>query len=1128
MYTHSSQTRTTRSDPSIEFVNWYKDALQSMAAYVREQDPDFIVALTRSGPQLVELMENVGLGFDDDVHVLSEKSLAFIPQTQLQGQDIVLLDDVMKTGETVQTLTTKLESEYGASVDPVTLVTDADAAHHEDVNYQLELNKAKRFQFTSNLAQSFRYLNKPYDVDHAIFCTSPGVESLPNLDALDDAYNLTTVAQRQSDFSRYSIVPGGQNRPYVTDQVLINGFADTKIEKLRTYLDHQTGEFVFTPISIFSVRKQDTTNIAVFENPFECLNVLVDDARNYITDDDPELAYYRLIWYLVSYLNGLAYRETYFSDELNLLEHGPDNHLRFVDLNYLFGPDFANRIQSYLHDHYPELVAGVADVSVQLSDDGPTQIGYADPNHPVQFDDDQQDLYNEIDSFIQANVDPAEPLSDNLATIFESIELAAERVRGVGFNYYQLRQILENNGVDVTSDGGQVALSLAFDFLVDAGVQIPIFNERSDRFERAYRHGEGVLNQRLYAYLIDAVTDNLFSHVESEWDSHFPRIGFEKTGMLLSDKLHKADLWKSQTANKLHSRLSDPPILPGKNKEIDVGPSMYRHGRIQLVEEVGSGTENLFSEWCVRKGIAAYADTGGLRNSQEWKQSHQIDSAKKLVDSSSIGEFSNLAIVAATIYEEIGEDHLIAITTCRSDYAAHCAMRELLKLFFRDPAFTVAEALDDLSDMIERFESNEQLVALTAENPIVDELEDGRSQILAAKSAAAGIEHKHRLWDNLNQYVAEIEDWFEDDGLMTNIYQSSIESYLDNITDVEQTGGYQPSGLAERTLELGEASERFAALFGALVDLSLAIIAKERHPGPELDEFYTQQARWNSYAKSARSDGQHLDDLPTFDLGVTSVPAIPKRDLSPEVLADDRRHGITLLADLFPQMKSIYRNLDAAYSERFTQSEWDKMMEWFYPEQSSDDSTTGDELRWVVWHDTKGSTELARKGRKSAVRAAVTNAIETVITDPEDGHFQETQDDQTFVFTKDLSTAVDVLDAILEASDDCSAYQRATLASVPTGDVTVDPTEEQISSQMAHVRAVRIGGYPESKGYATEDAHTLALDGTARDRVGAFEGTLPSSWNIKGIEKEQAYLDDIDGRTTISIHELTRDSGIDT
>lgn len=732
------KVRTKERAINNGFLKKYSTALSSVASTFQKEKPDYILALTRKGPCLLELMRLWGI-WAGDIPVISEKAIDFIPHEQLKDKKVIIFDDIIISGTTIKDLLSNLTKKYDAkiklvcvAIDKKTIALDNDGRGNYWIevdlsdgkkkkiylDYKVALSKDERFIFCNEIVRSFAFLNKSYDMDYPIFYTSVNPEIMSSLLAQsnpDKAYSLTTVYQHNNGYQRYTFLPAEKPAMANLSNNVFRGLnTHPQIYKIRAYYNKKTKEAALVPMVTFGIHKELIKKKKVFSGHFSCYNDLINQAREFIDPEKEAEAIYRLIWYIVSYIYGISFHLRNSSDKYQLLPYSlPSQALHYQDLLYLFGPSLSQLTIKFLDSHFAETIEELKKIHNMPSDWAEEDYKRlpSDESDAPMFDTQRRAIYNKIKSYIKDHVKAGDTLTDQMATIFEGlysrIEIPTQEnvrkigIRGdehkrlkTGFNYEQIKDILSREGM-ICQDFNDVDLhiSLALDFLVDAGIQIPIFYyERDDGYlERAYRWGEDALSSfaKRFGYLVASATKGLFKYIKNQGDEKIPKIPFEKIGVMFFEGLKKP-------GNEIVDILDDSTIPPVDDRLIKITQDFSRHGRVSYIyeEELPDDPKNryMFVEWCEKEGIVQYDSEGKnvLYSDKFFENNDFLDGCiPRLISEDKTTPFESLAKLLYQIDRDIDKspqsDFLIALTTCGDHKSYLEAIRVMLALFFKSP-----------------------------------------------------------------------------------------------------------------------------------------------------------------------------------------------------------------------------------------------------------------------------------------------------------------------------------------------------------------------------------------------------------------------------------------------------------
>ena len=953
-----------------EFLRKYESALRSIVATVNEEKPDYIIALSRKAPRLLELLRLSGL-WSGNIPVISEKALDFIPTEQLRHRKVIIFDDIIISGTTVKHLVAELMHQYaanlailclGVDVDTIALKKDPNGNYVvtlEDggaipVHHKVPLKQDDRFIFCNEIVRSFAFLNKPYDIDFPIFYghlnSRPLGSSLVQT-RVDKSYDLTTVYQYNAGFSRYTLLPNEA----ATIDVLCNAIiGDSSLSphicKVREYVNRKTGEVAFCSMVTFQVSAGLLSGNKLFTDVFALYDELVAIARPFVHSKSETQAIYRLVCYVVSYLCGLSFSLRSMEGGENFAVLHPSDVLSMGDLSYVFGPGLSETILQFLDLHHTETL----DVLRRTQDTCDTVVSgvrskqVATERSTLTLDESRQELYNMILPHIAARIHAQQSLTDRIAVIFEGLYYSGEipiqdsvrkdgikgdeyRRLGVGFNYGQIMEILRSNSL-LGSDSGNsdLGISVALDFLVDAGVAIPIFfYERADGFyERAYRYGEDALSAKKYGYLIASTVKSLSEYVrENRVPQVLPKITFEKVGVLLQEEIMRTgvvDLLKE--------------LLPAGDREMSISPHFARHGKILHISDEAYERSQcypfMFNEWSEREGIVNSV-LGGVTYSNTFFDKLRFPDGylPQLMPPDKVAAFESLAMLLWRLDREVDKkghsDYLIALSACGDRESYLWALREELSLFFKSKDYGFAESLGRTVSYSRQ-----------AEHRTEDFLGQALKWCNRSLSAAHGTRHKKALIEKLPQIVDDIEKHFAGNGQLRLLYDQNLRFHIDKIKAAYSVPAEPTFGRLKSEAEaLGEACILLASVLESLLELAI-----QTHRTRLTKEGRFHQA--SIAATTRRVDGLRrcLEEWNAFVgkdvvLDMVSLSPLPSEitDQSPLWQSTDGRRKNTneLVASVIAVMQDDFAKLDQVYDRNYSPATWRQKMIELFPDADS-------------------------------------------------------------------------------------------------------------------------------------------------------------------------------------------------
>lgn len=783
--------KTAEAFLGCEFIQHYKDQIYSLASKLKEEKYDVIIALSRKAPRLLELLSFFGIDYGKTL-VLTERSIYFIPKEFFEGKKVLILDDIIIVGTTIYDLLKGDFKEIRSHCNELTIRCLAiDTEWFQDKFFAFEdviklppeceyrLKGKETAIFCNELVRSFRYLNKPYDIDYSIFYTDIEESLLDSKENwMDELYELSTVYQSEINRRQFTFIP-----PYGTIEDFLSLVVHTKLKcsigvgKCRLYYNASNKQSAFTPMLTVSIEKGGLiSSEGPFNPPFDAYNKLFNSitAINELDKYSHWNAKYSLFWYILSYLWGIN-----FMIRNNLLGKfkEPSMFLKFQDMAYLFGHDRSRKILDTFNRHFDETVkifesAGV-NIREQRSEEFESSL-----QPPEKWDDEKaQKLYEDIKGYIDEQKEFLEDayLIEKLAVVseglFYKVELETRKelneklkeVKNVedipevlnaienidrlkeGFTWGQIKGILDTTGlVNFEEKSIDLRLSLALDHLVDLGVIIPIqyFNKKKDRWERRYRFGEDALAAKKIAFLFYKIGDHLDKIPEK-----IDKISREKIFVLLLEKARKEKYTKEALAAKRGE------------EEIKLDTLMWIHGAV--LQLGGSKKPNFFSSWLEDPG-----------KGRRFLSSHSPDiiPLHEEVVADMLAYTEALAYVDTEIDkppegEKKGKlvnkksRYLITISTLY-DYEPYLdAIREEIKIFFSEYFLDGETLIQKLSSFVENLEK--KIITKHKGEEKKRELEKiPRENIAKAAEAANSIILKHTLFSKRKEIAHRIDNYF--------------------------------------------------------------------------------------------------------------------------------------------------------------------------------------------------------------------------------------------------------------------------------------------------------------------------------------------------------------------------------
>ncbi|WP_152421820.1 phosphoribosyltransferase [Halorubrum saccharovorum] len=1120
------------SNQEVRFVDQHRETLISLGEKINRYEPDYIIAVSRSGPRVLEMLEKAGI-YSTTVPIYTEKSLDFVPKKELEGKRVIVFDDITITGTTIWETIDLVQHHYDTEeIIPLTIGYDKDTAQMAPsvVQPQLELSASKRHEFIKQMTQSFSYLNKPYDIDHAIINLTIDKDTFKRFEEHNSSYELTTVHQRDVGQRRFTFIPDKEAECKNLLFKLFDG-PDTVpgIEKFRVYHNEKEGRFVIVPIVTFSLKKDAIRGETIFSDslPREfneivetCREICIGEATSYFYNREEERVepVYRLIWYLVSYLYGIAYQIEY--EEVLPSVSPPGSALNRKDMVYLFGETVTDHILSKLNNCFESTIKDLQELlSTNYRRD---EVEWTVERIEPFLDSQQEDLYNGILPYLQKHVNDRMTYSDKLSTVFEGIQLEFEsktdrelqestspsiphrKSRNTALNVRQLKNLLLDADASIENE---TEFSLAMDFLIDAGVQIPCFYYRDDteQFERSYRHGEGALNRMGYEYVVDEVIGGLFNYAHQKHDEEIiPRILLEKVGVMITDRLHKGRFWEQATTDAIYESLAGN----NQRQEFNVAPQFYRHGRVVLLEDEREHQRWFFTDWCKNRGLIKNT-AGGVMRSTSWQEENNRD-INEVASTISSSERASLEVLAQLLYEidksvdpANNQDYLTALTTCRSEEAYVQAIRKEIQLFLSSNDWSISDSIDNARRIHDNYESYnvDGLTDFDLSN-LQSDLDSTQDMSSKATSAINGIQNKQRLREELNssEIITKIREHFEShpQRSKTKQYEQNLEPYLDAVEEIKDFSTVETQKLIEKTESFGKICIQFCEVYRNIISLSSQVAAGGSNLRVEFTELQESISKYNKLVdknKQRMYSGIAIDDLPRFEEEDCRINNIVNGEFK-KTLFTDQSTAIILINDLFPKISNIHDLLIDIYDQYFEENKWNQKIQDLFEKESQI------EAHWVVWYDIRDSSNPENKEKTKRLKNRISEKLDVISTGLNDGEYEDSDDDETHIFIRESKHVLRYLSGLLEVASFNDMNLRMSVCRVPSGYIRKS-ANNTIKSNKAHVRSVRIGEYLNKTGAEVDSAHYISITNSAKNELyedGLPESILQKNWSVTSKE----------------------------
>jgi len=1037
------------------FLTRFGASLRSFARSIRSEEPQYVVAMTRKAPRLLELCDLWGIDYGN-AEILTEKALVFIDESKLKGKTVFVIDDIVILGSTLGRLLKKHHYLQSASV--ICLSSNNKWFTPElvpNIKIKLKLSQHMASVFCNDLVQSIAYLNKPYDLDHPILYGNISTQELSDLCKtmpLDNSYEISSSFHRSIGMRRFSFIPDSSITYSLTNTILRGGESClSQICKCRLFFNEDTEKANLVPIQIINAKVSDLLSGKLsFSENFEGYNKFIFDI---IPENGKEkdLARFTIFNYVFSYLTGIAFGLRNANGKAAIIPSSPPSEfLDYRDLCYLFGSKASSKIIKGLDSLYPktvELFQAIKPAQPYLMP--LTTYATREPDNKEEvFDSKALKLLNKISPFLEKHLTTSEFLVDQLACIFEAmlyrIEIPArDRIArkknlvgelhrlAKGFSYQQLRKILIDYGaLNLNDPNIDVRLSLAIDWLVDCGVIVPIYAEPDGNFGRTYRYGEDGLCQQKFAFLIATVMRDLHNHAHQY---RIPKISLEKILVLLARKIGKSQ----QDIATLQPE-------PGMTKTLDLKLGYCIHGAIQSVEysaDTGLPGSRWLSDWCEKRKIIEGKDIQkGFVYNSDFFRIHPKENS--MVSETLSSKYSMLAKVLWYIDTHVdpSEDHryLITLSTCHEDISTLEAMRIEIRYLFEtrddeEELFLVGDGynLDRLLNG-RLFKLAEYLAQDDSEN-VGNLFNLCKQRVINADQASNSILSKHSFYLNRLSTIDSIKSHFDNEQSDNYIsyYQNQL---LDLVNEIEEIASSEPNvgvdEAIEKLNEYGKLCVNVCSILKLALSISKSYVAghiskngklykqTENKINRELIELRDAVDCLNKEISNSRSryPGRSLAELSKMGSSL----------LMDEEMNKTRWAG--LLTEITKQLARVWTSLRSIYIENYSDIPWKKNIILLRPEDTSISP-----FKWVLWYDIKdsqGRRNPANTEKTPKLKEKINEDLKKAVQVIHDGRYTQDKNDEKFVHTVKPEPIVRILQMILDAADTFGMFLRIGIAGV--------------------------------------------------------------------------------------------------
>jgi len=338
------------------FVALYWEPLQRILELAESVNPKFLLTIARKAPRLVELAIKYEIWQPHKVEIVSDRAIPFLPYSN--GETVSVFDDVLIYGSTTRRVLNRILRK-GYFPIPFVLARSKklQKRFHLNAFYAIQLEEKNFSFFNYELVKAFRYLSKPYNVDHPLFYVELNSNITCKKDLLNvlkrnymsSFYDITTPLENEIGILNVTILSWRKDFPrsYVLD------FAEAfpKSVKVRLFINLKAKVATVEPICLTPIEVNEDRRKMYFSEEFswadnfirKIVDVLSVNEKN---EYEKELATARLIMYIIEWIYGYAFvfdSELFSREKKNLLTE----LIRPFDLNLIFG----SKIQRLFVEH---------------------------------------------------------------------------------------------------------------------------------------------------------------------------------------------------------------------------------------------------------------------------------------------------------------------------------------------------------------------------------------------------------------------------------------------------------------------------------------------------------------------------------------------------------------------------------------------------------------------------------------------------------------------------------------------------------------------------------------------------------------------------------------------------------
>jgi hypothetical protein len=782
---------------------------------------DTVVAISRKGPRLIELMAREGfLSKSVLSRVIAEQALPFLTQNDNAG--FVVVDDAMTYGTTfdrIYRLTEQANIRCGGDSlkptgIPFAVCKKANEEHRKlAAKYFLNLEPDQIASFVNNEMLAFRLLGKPYDIEHPMLTWTGDFTDEYKLEAaLQDVTELLGGQKTNID----TLVPTvAGNVPVRCWTILLptdsrsNLYPRADFGKLRIYLNPEKNRLLVAAMRPLSLSKADMDSLGEIL-PAPLNHLWCEAAGMIVTKDDTEaerhmaIAGSRSLAMWANFLFAVVFLRDVKATFLEAFENttpqpqmlGPHRE----DLQYLIGPDLCRRAESSFSQFLECVDVNLTPASYPLFDH---TAEIMEERIPPEYEEDyKKKLPSLIDKALEVN--------DVLQTIFYTQHTDIELISRIGndniddderlefgVTYSKLCQTVMNRFPDAI----EIDIHECFDKLIDDGAIVPRYLDmaspgKSAIWARTFRVGEGAVQKAAQTV----------------------RLLFEKLSKELKKPELPAVLFEKFCALALCVANDNGALRPLQS--VGISKVFHLYGARPALMLQGQRREFL-TEWAINQNILSRSKRANFtEESGSYSLGQDIEtlypSRECPWDDDVKDGLEDLAALVAAIYKKYNGATLVALTSAASNQELQRALEAELQLWLYDHTAAVSKGLAELSRLAED---------MTVNIPTEDQLENANRILSNTANFTAQVNVKIKLAENRKNIYRQIDELVDTDKYLKRCWRK-LRTTLDGRISSE----YSSSDLQKiiSTLRIAHATTRILREL-----LTLAGFKDERSKGLE-------------------------------------------------------------------------------------------------------------------------------------------------------------------------------------------------------------------------------------------------------------------------------------------------------